>query len=136
MPSVSGMVAEVAASTGRSPRVVYREESLRTVFLTWTLQENGRMRPFSTLLSAFSGTEDSEPGVLPGGRGEEVSKVVRDAARKGAKRRKIPHGGVMNGNTLVIDIDDPGVSAAYAGRHPKQKMYRSSKGFKGPVRTR
>ncbi len=72
------MVVEVACSTGRTPRQVRREESIRTLFLTWLLGESGRLRPLQLLLEQFSGVSAGAP---PGGRASEASQRVLDAAR-------------------------------------------------------
>ena len=145
------MLAEVGATRAAPPREVYRQESLRTLFITWILQERGRMRPLMFLASAFRGAEaEEEPadgsGVLPGGRGAAAPPSVKAAAaavakgrdgnepsetfkRKAARRQRPPPGGRMEGNTLVIDIDDPGAMAAYHGNHPAIKRYAQTKGI-------
>lgn len=113
------------------------------------LQEQGRLRPLQLLASAFSGTEEGEEdpkpsGVLPGGRGASAPSSVRAAAervsrgrdgkvsdqfkRRAAERRRPPKGGVMEGNTLVIDIDDPGAMSAYNAKHPKMTGSLRSRG--------
>lgn len=83
------MMAEVAVATGRTPRQVYREESVRTMFLTWICAEGGKIRPVQLLLDAVSAgfgrvEEKVGEGVLRGGRAEGLPGAARTAAAAAA----------------------------------------------------
>lgn len=153
------MVAEVAQATARTPRAVYREESIRTLFVSWFCFENARMRPIQYLLDAVlpSGPSAPAPGVLPGGRADGLSEAARRAleaaargkpsssppltpeaaraaawAAKVAARPRPKRGGEVRGHTLVVDIDDPGAFAAYAGTHPGLNRIAAAQGARLP----
>lgn len=88
------MMAEVAGQTARTPRQVYAEESVRTMFLTWACVENGRSRPLQALVDAFASSrspgEGPAEGVLPGGRGSAAANAVREAAERAAASGPAP----------------------------------------------
>ena len=113
---MAGACVEVATATNRTPREVRRQESVRTLFLTWVLNEQARMRPtmiaMNTLSSAFAGTGEGTSG----GASSRVSGKVREAARRGAAG--IPKGGEFVNGKFRIHIDDPGAAAAFSGMHP------------------
>jgi hypothetical protein len=130
------MVAEVALAYSRRARDVYAEESVRTLFVLWAGSE---MRDARRLRGLLGNGKDPDPG-SPAGR--DVPGKVREAARRAqdrpappapaappeteeqrrwrertAKRYRPRPGGEVRGNTLVIDIDDPGALSAYRGTH-------------------
>lgn len=134
------MVAEVAAATARTPRKVYREESVRTLFITWAAIENGRMRPFTTLLSAVFGDAAAASGEtppagpqgkgdpLPGGRAAAAPANVKRAAKAALGSRPPSGGEILPDGTVRIHIDDPMARSAYLGRHPAQQARVRGKG--------
>lgn len=119
---MAGACIEVATATNRTPREVRRQESVRTLFLTWILNEQARMRPImiamNTLSSAFAGAD----GSTSGGAASRASAKVREAARRGAK---IAKGGEFVNGKFRIHIDDPGAAAAFGGHHPSLVNHRN-----------
>ena len=84
-------MAEVAAQTARTPRQVYAEESVRTMFLTWACVENGRARPLQALVDAFSGPANTAPtGALESGRTGAAAEAVRAAAERAVRAKASP----------------------------------------------
>lgn len=106
------------------------------------------MRPYQMLLQSLGGEEEPPDGLAPGSRGSALPDKVKEAARqqaasagpsrrgsdafrkKAARRHRPPPGGRMHGNTLVIDIDDPGAMAAFNGEHAQQKAAGARHGFR------